>query len=796
MNEHQVKMGALQAENDRLYRENLYLRKLLNIHIDEKLTIPDENKKTNVLKNDVLSTDEKIKLYRSLFRGREDVYATRWENKDGRSGYSPKCANEWDRGVCRKPQIKCSECQYSQWLPITNQVIYNHLIGKDFVGIYPLTLDESSYFLAIDFDKENWREDAISFIKTCRACSIPAVLERSQSGNGGHVWIFFAEPISASLVRSLGTALLTQTMRLCKTIHMRSYDRLFPNQDTLPRGGLGNLIALPLQGSRRKNGNSIFLNDELQPYSDPWEPLLTIRPMSQQDLLSALKSLGKQGELLDVRISQVDEEKPDPWVSSELSPKYPIIHDSLPSQIEIVLANLIYIPLPSLPAIFINLIKKLAAFQNPEFYQAQAMRLSIYGKPRIIACAEEFAQHIGIPRGCENELLKLFNHYNVNITVIDKTENGKEIKIDFLATLRLEQKKAYETLLSYRYGILAATTAFGKTVIAAKIIAERKVNTLVLVHRQQLLEQWQERLSSLFGLAPKAIGTLGGGRNKLTGTIDVAMLQSLSKKGNVKDEVTQYGQVIVDECHHLSAFSFEKILKKVRARYVLGLTATPIRKDGHHPIIIMQCGPIRYRFSSKNQIAASQINHRVCPRNTTFCFNSMEKKLRMSDIYKALVTNEERNEQIFNDVLLALEAGRTPLLLTERTHHLRLLANRLCNFVKHIFVLQGGMKKSEREDILRKLKELPNDAERLILATGRYIGEGFDDPILDTLFLTLPISWHGTLQQYVGRLHRPHQNKNDILVYDYADVQVPLLYKMYQKRLKKYLAMGYCIDEK
>jgi superfamily II DNA or RNA helicase len=449
-----------------------------------------------------------------------------------------------------------------------------------------------------------------------------------------------------------------------------------------------------------------------------------------------------------------------------------------------------------LPSVLLNQIKKIAAFQNPEFYRAQAMRLSTYDKPRVIACAEDFAEHIGLPRGCENELLAVLNHYGIDVSIRDETQAGQAIAIHFIGELRPEQQKAYEALLPHRYGILAATTAFGKTVLAAKIIAERNVNTLILVHRQQLLDQWRERLSSFFGMSTRSIGTLGGGRHKLTGNIDIAMLQSLSKKGQVREEVTQYGQVIVDECHHLSAFSFEQVLKKARARYVLGLTATPLRKDGHHPIIIMQCGPIRYRYSSKNQIAASQIKHRVCVRQTPFQLPSSDTLLPMSDLYAALVKDEERNEHIFKDILSALDAGRKPLLLTERKQHIDWFTNHLSHVVKHLFVLRGGMKAAEREMLLKSLAELPPDTKRLILATGRYIGEGFDDPLLDTLFLTLPISWHGTLQQYVGRLHRIHQNKTDVVVYDYVDHQVPLLYKMYQKRLKKYHAMGYCIDEK
>lgn len=794
----------LQIECNRLRNENIYLRQCLHLNLHTPLIMPEEKSsatiRTEIIKDTAssaspLSVAEKISLYKSLFRGRDDVYATRWESKNGRAGYSPACANEWDRRVCRKPQIKCSECPHSKWLSITDQVIYDHLAGKHMIGVYPLLQDETCYFLAIDFDKTTWQEDALAFMNTCRKFSVSAALERSQSGNGAHVWIFFKEAMPAKIARLLGTGLLTQTMQERHHVSLDSYDRIFPNQDTMPKGGFGNLIALPLHGARRKKGNSVFLDDTLAIHVDQWEFILTIRPLSQQETSTLIEKMSREGNLLDIRSSQTDEEYPDPWVSPKTNLTYPNINAPLPEKIELVMANLIYVPHRLLPSSLINQIKKIAAFQNPEFYRAQAMRISTYGKPRIISCSEEFPEYIGLPRGCEDELVCLLNHYNLQFTIRDETQTGKSISENFLGKLRPAQKKAFDDLLPYRYGILAATTAFGKTVIAAKIISARKTNTLILVHRQQLLEQWRERLSIFLGIPLKNIGVKGGGRNKLTGNIDIAMLQSISKKEETHEEIAEYGQIIVDECHHLSAFSFEQILKKARAHYVLGLTATPIRKDGHHPIILMQCGPIRHRVSSKSQIKESRMQHRVCTRHTTFCFTERNITQSINDVYTALVSDENRNEQIFNDVLSALDNKRVPLLLTERTQHLEWFANRLRKFVKHVFVLQGGMKRSQRQEIFKALSELSDSEDRIILATGKYIGEGFDDPKLDTLFLALPISWQGTLQQYVGRLHRLYEGKQDVIVYDYIDHHVPVLAKMYQKRMKKYRTMGYIFDD-
>jgi superfamily II DNA or RNA helicase len=784
-----------------LESENRYLRQLLNIAPFQKIKIPEEKEVTknitisttdSEIETNTLSPSEKINLFRRFFRGREDVHAIRWENKNGRSGYSPACGNEWDRNVCQKPQIKCSECKHQKWLPMTDQVIHDHLTGKKFIGVYPLSHNETCSFLAIDFDKESWQKDAVSFLNACRSFSIAALLERSQSGNGAHIWIFFEEEIPAYLARTLGTALLSKTMQDCHTLKMDSYDRIFPNQDTLPKGGFGNLIALPLQGNRRKQGNSVFLNDELTPHSNPWELLSNLHPLSRQTVVKLITELQQNGYTMDVRTTETDEEKSDPWVSNKNMAGYPVISETLPTTIHIVFSNLIYIPITTLPAKLINTIKKIAAFQNPEFYSAQAMRLSTYGKARVIYCAEEFDNHIGLPRGCEDDLIKLFEHYKITVQKDDKTETGKSIDVNFFGELRDEQKKAFNTVFPHRYGILCAATAFGKTVLAAKIISDRKINTLILVHRQQLLDQWRERLSVFLNIPKNSIGVLGGGKHKLTGNIDIAMIQSLSRKDEVSDVITQYAQVVIDECHHLSAFSFEKVLKKTNAKYVLGLTATPIRKDGHHPIIMMQCGPIRYRSNNKNN--KDTRSHIVYCRETNFIQTKQDST--MAELYGELSINETRNNQIFNDVVTALENKRKPILLTERTQHLDWFKEKFSKLVKNIFVLQGGMKSKERQKTIIALSELSKDEERLIIATGQCAGEGFDDPLLDTLFLTLPISWHEKLQQYVGRLHRHDENKKDIIVYDYVDSNSPMLNKMFQKRLKKYKAMGYSVLEK
>ena len=784
----------LLAECEKLRKENTLLRTVLQQH---NLTLPEDSSNNSIeieptpIKK--LSVDDKIALFRSLFRGRDDTYALRWEGKNGKTGYSPACINHWSKCQCPKPKIKCATCNKRKLLPLTNQIIYDHLAGKIMAGIYPLLSDETCWFLAIDFDKTNWHEDATAFLKVCSAHNIPAALERSQSGNGAHIWIFFENSIPASLARKLGCGLLTLTLQQRHQLSLQSYDRLFPNQDTMPKGGFGNLIAFPLQGKRREQGNSVFINENLKPYPDQWGFLASLRKMDFNEIDSLVIQFTKTNQILDIHVDTSDEEEYLPWEKSKAKESEKIlITEPLPTSIQITISNLVYIPTAQLPSAILNCLKKLAAFQNPEFYRSQALRLSTYNKPHIIGCAEEFPDYIGLPRGCLTKATDFLNDFNIKIEISDKTFSGNPIDVTFVGELREDQKRAAKELSQHDNGILAATTAFGKTVVATWMISKRKVNTLILVHRQQLLEQWREKLSLFLNIPIKQIGIIGAGKNKPQRIIDIAMLQSLFRNNEVNDAITNYGHIIIDECHHISAFSFEQVMKQVKARYVLGLTATPIRKDGHHPIIFMQCGPIRHRVQHKD-IINQQCKYHVKAKQTHFSSPYSDSKTPINEIYASMIKDEFRNQQIIDDVLTALEEKRSPLLLTERTEHLDLLADQLKNFVKNLVVLKGKMRKKDQVEAFKIIKNIPEDEERLILATGRYIGEGFDDARLDTLFLTMPISWHGTLQQYLGRLHRYHPNKTEIRVYDYLDLQVPMLLKMYQKRLKKYRALGYSI---
>lgn len=745
-------------------------------------------------------SEEKILLFRSLFRGREDVFPLRWQNlKTGRSGYSPACRNEWAPGICKKPRVKCRDCPSREFLPLTDEVIRDHLVGhrpnesRDFtIGLYPLLPDETCWFLAADFDKQTWPDDARAFVNTCRAHGIPAVLERSRSGNGAHAWIFFSGPVPAVDARRIGTWMISETMERHPGIDFESYDRLFPSQDTLPTGGFGNLIALPMQGRSRKSGNALYVDSELIPFKDQWLYLSRVERLAPQLVQQMSREAWDSGRVVPIRRA-LTEEGNRPWEKPDKNESETAI-EGVPSRIDVVLANQMYIPKRDLPPALVIRLVRLAAFQNPEFYSAQAMRLTTFGKPRVITCAQDYPQHIGLPRGCEAEARELLQALGAEVRTEDRREPGATIDVGFRGDLNSQQAEAVERLAQHEIGVLVAPTAFGKTVVAARLIAERGRSTLVVVHRQQLLEQWMERLSTFLDIDSNEIGRIGGGTRKPSRVIDVALIQSLARRGEVSDIVARYGHLIVDECHHLSAVSFEAVARACYAKFVLGLTATVTRKDGHHPIVLMQCGPIRHRVAARKQADERPFSHQVVQRFTDFTMppdSDSEGRTAIHRIYAALAEDEERNDLIFDDVLSALEAGRSPLVLTERRAHLESLVERFRGFARNIVVLKGGMGKRQLRAALEELASIPESEERLIIATGRYLGEGFDDSRLDTLFLAMPISWKGTLAQYAGRLHRLHRDKTEVVVYDYVDHYVPTLLRMAGRRLLGYRALGY-----
>ncbi len=388
----------------------------------------------------------------------------------------------------------------------------------------------------------------------------------------------------------------------------------------------------------------------------------------------------------------------------------------------------------------------------------------------------------------------MLQEYGVELEVSDEREPGTPAYFSFQGTLTPLQEQAVKALLAHDTGVFVAPPGIGKTVVGTYLVAARKTSTLILVHRKPLLDQWISQLALFLGIEPKDVGQIGAGKARPNGRLDVAMVQSLVRKGSVSDVVAGYGQVIQDESHHCPAVSFERVLAEVKARYVVGLTATPQRRDGHHPILPMQLGPVRFAVDSRSQAARRPFDHKLVVRETGFSSVGIAESAGIQELYAALAEDQRRNDLIFDDVVRVLEEKRSPILLTERRDHLERFAERLQSFTRHLVVLHGGMKPKERREVIARLAAIPDGEERLLIATGRYIGEGFDDARLDTLFLALPVSWKGTLIQYTGRLHRLHPSKTEVRIYDYVDHAVPMLMKMFEKRLRGYRSIGYARD--
>lgn len=755
---------------------------------------------------------EKVALFRRLFRGREDVFARRFESgRTGKSGYRPMCGNEWVRGVCGKPKVRCAACPQRAFVPVSDRVVFWHLRGKDdegrafTMGAYPMLPDETVRFAAIDFDKESWREDATAVREAARELGHEAAVERSRSGNGAHLWFFFGEPVTARDARDFVSRFLSAALERSPGIGLDSYDRIFPSQDTMPKGGFGNLIALPLQHGPRAAGNSVFVDDDFVPWADQWAFLSSVRPIPASRVAAEAAAARSANRILSVPAfpdsPKADAEQPWSLFAPETAGSAKgeaVAENGGGERVEVVLANRVYVDCTALPATLVGRLVRLAAFANPAFYEAQRMRLSVHGIPRVISCARQGGRYLELPRGCREAALRLLKAAGFETEERDKRHGGVPLDVTFRGELRPAQLAAVRDLERHDTGVLAAGTAFGKTVVAAWMIARRRVNTLVLVNRRELQAQWVARLSAFLGVPEKSIGRIGGGAKKRTGAIDVALVQSLSRKGEVAGLVKEYGHVVVDECHAMSAPAFERILDETSARHVLGLSATVVRKDGHHPIVFMQCGPVRHRADARVTAAAHPFGHTVVVRPTAFrprMDGPADTANSDGAVYAALCAelaeDGARNRMIADDALAAVAEGRSPVILTERRGHLETLRELLEGRVAHLVVLRGGMGRREAAAAREQLAAIPADEGRILLATGSYLGEGFDDARLDTLLLAMPISWKGRVTQYVGRLHRLREGKTEVRVYDYLDSNVALFNRMFDRRCRGYGALGY-----
>ena len=766
----------------KLEKENKELKEKLYGKIEEK-EAKTESK--------AISSEEKLKIFMEVFKGRTDLYAKRWtSNKTGKSGYLPVCKNEFSTYKCDKPRVKCSECPYRELLPLTDDVVLKHLKGEMTIGIYPLLPGDLCNFLAIDFDKKTYEKDVSAFWNICDELSIPVYVEKSRSGNGAHIWIFFEESIPARVARKMGNILLTKTMEKA-SLELDSYDRLFPNQDTMPKGGFGNLIALPFQGESSKNGNTVFVDKYFEIQENQLNILTNIRRMKSDDIYEFINKYKED----DYKEPEIGEILDDDYIQKKDNIKDTIFINN----VECIIENQIYIKKLKLLPNEITYLKRLASFTNPKFYELQKLRMPIFYKttPRIISCFDEDERFLILPRGCLEKIKDICDKSNVKLVIKDKREKGIAVDYKFSGKLNKKQEKAMNELIAHEVGVLCATTGFGKTVIGANIISMLKTNTLVIVNRNNLLDQWKERLAYFLDIKKKEIGQVGSGKENLNGRLDVASFQSLFKKDNIEEIVKNYGLVMVDECHHVAAFSFEKVLKAIRSKYVYGLTATPTRKDGWHKIIYMQCGDIRVRVSNKELKQNKEMEHTVIVKKTNYKYIPTEEKdkIQVSEILNDMCHNVFRNSMIIEDINKCVTEGRVPIVLTERVEHLKILKESLESLNVPVVVYKGNMGKKKTKEIQDIIKEADaSNKPRIILATSSSIGEGFDDSRLDTLFLTMPVSWKGRIIQYVGRLHREHEDKEKVIVYDYLD-NMKVLEKMYNRRLKGYKIAGYEIVE-
>ena len=821
------KIDVLQKENTRL--KALLAKAGINYSLDDeqkhyKKEIHDSNQDNRIIPVEI--TQNHARKFFSYFWGRMDVYSRRFENKTtGKVGYFPQCDNFWKRSICPKAsgeKIKCIECKHCAWTKLNAYQIEAHLRGNksdasDVIGIYPLFPDGTCRFLVFDFDyhgkngveqdfaneDDKWIDEVNALRIICKQNDIPVLVERSRSGKGAHLWIFFNTPIEASLARKFGYVLLDKGAESVNMTSFRYYDRMLPAQDILKANSLGNLVALPLQGQALRNGNSAFVDENWNAYPDQWKILLSTEKLSRERIESYVRLWNDTMDKIDISTERMNlQDDTKPWDRKRFFYK-----EDVTGKLHIIYSNLLYIETRNLKPRIQNQIRRMAAFSNPTFFKNNAIGLSNYDNPRYIYLGYDDNGYICIPRGLYDELIDSCKKYNIEYIIEDKRCQGKHISVEFTGELYDNQSKAVEQLLKYDNGILSAATGFGKTVVCSNIIAKRKTSTLILLRSSALVEQWKKALDRFLNIDAKIpeyitktgkikkrkslIGMIQGAKDTSTGIVDVAMIGSLCKKGKFHPRLKEYGLVLVDECHHSASETIRAVLCETNAKYVYGVTATPFRGDGLEKINYMLLGAVRFQYSAKEKAEQQRIDHLIIPRFTRIVSPHGRDKLHVNDAYEIIRKSEIRNDQIASDIHFCIRNGRTPIVLTKYTEHATVLYERVKAYADKVFLLTGTISKKEQRALRAQMDEIRPEETMILIATGQLVGEGFDYPRLDTLIMATPVAWKGIVEQYAGRLNRDYEGKKNVMIYDYVDMHIPVFDRMYAKRLKAYKKIGY-----
>ena len=736
------------------------------------------------------TNEEKVDLFLSLFGARRSVYPKLWINlKKGSKGYSPACGNEWVHGLCEKPRVKCSDCPNQNFPTLDHSAVHSHLTGRHTIGTYAIREDDSCIFLAADFDGDGWMQDIEAYRRAAEQMGISVAIERSRSGNGGHAWIFFARPVPAVLARRLGTLIVARASSFHQGMKLSTYDRFFPNQDMCPKGGFGNLIALPLQQEPRKSGHTLFLDDNFEPVSDQWVYLASLPKIDLAELQRLLEtSCGHKKDIETTESISLNFDE----AALNVIPQA-VRRGDFKGTLKLVRKSQITIPLADVPTSLGAALKRLGTIANPVFYEKQRFRFSTVNIPRFIFCGEEHDDKLVLPRGTLHDIDKLVSKAGGKVEIIDRRPTPATPDLSFIGTLTAIQNAAVDAMLEHEEGVLVAPPGAGKTVMACAAIVRRRTPTLILVHRKQLLDQWSDRLQNFLGLSKNEIHVLGKARYP-DAPVALGMFPTLARSEFPEALLAKYGHVIIDECHHVPAASFEAAMKRCTARYILGLTATPNRKDGLQKILFLQCGPIRHRIDLDHSEEQSRT---VFVREFSLGLPAEKDRLPIHQIWEHLIQSGERNRAIASDVSSALKEQGFCALLSDRKEHLNALESLLREKwpEESVYRIDGSTNQKLRTAILGNLRaRAAKERPFVLLATASLLGEGFDMPELDTLFLTMPISFKGRLIQYAGRLHRFSEKKKSVRIYDYVEPDHPLTAQMYRKRTTAYREMGYSIQ--